>query len=1220
MKRSLWVAVAACSLLFGLWIPFAVGQAVYGSILGTVTDPSGAAVAGAKVTVTSQTKNTSVTDTTNESGNYSVTHLIPDVYSVRIEGSGFKTIQYKNIQVSADTGSRVDGQFQVGSASEQVEVTAEAPQLKTDRADVSIEFSQRAVENAPILNRNFTSFELLSPGTQKLVGWSHAATENPQGGQQIFVNGQHFSGTAFELDGTDNQDPILGIIVVNPNLDAIQEAKVTLGNYDAEFGKAVAGVVTVQTKSGSNDIHGSGFWFRRTDALAARDPFTQFNPDPVTGRLIPSSRWQQFGATIGGPIIKNKLFFFGDYQTTRQKNGISNQESIPTALLQSTCVTGGTYCDFSDYAPKIGNGQLGDPSNYLYDPSTGDPNTGANRLVFCGQPTSVLLANCTGSTNGTPNQFLVPVSAMSPAALKMLAAFPAATSSGPTNNFVGAGAGPYNQNSFDVRIDYTASQSMSVFGRYSFNHFSLSGAPSLGAVGGVGFGPGGLAGSSIVHNYSLATGVTKTFSSTLLGDFRFGWFKYNPMTNKPDAGTTAMTNFGIPNANMGDNFTSGLGEFDMDGVGSNFGDGLGVARCNCPLIEREQQFQWVGNITKIHGNHQFKFGADVRYAQNLRVPSDSNRTGVYAFSHLATSNAGVGGLDWATFMLGDVTNLGRYVSTSTNAAERQHRMFYYGQDTWRVTPKLTVNYGLRWEVYFPEYVNGKGNGGFTNIVLGDGHDRVAGYDGIGMNGNIQNKWNYVAPRLGVAYQLNTKTVIRMGYGRSFDMGVFGSNFGHAVTQNLPVLASQNVAAVNVNPAATDNNIPAFKLDAGPPIFVFPTVPSNGLLPLNGPAGNLQPHIRPLYQRLPTLDAWNVTVQHQLNSHTSLEVAYIGNKGTNVFAGTGNTYNVNQPSIVGCAGVGCSTGLSQAARRPFFNKFTYSDCSVSLQQCGLTNVPVADQLTCCSTDQGNYLGNDANSIYSALQVKVDHRFARGLQLLSHYTYAKANAYDANYFGISHPIAYGPDSQVRTHVWVTEFVYELPFGKGKTFAGNAGRAEDLIVGGWQVSGTWNWSGGLPWTPSFNNCGNEEDVGVCRPSKGSGSFHTGAGSLQHPAGANPYVQFFTPVPDITANSGGPFADPGIGHLGNIGVNSFRGPRAFFADAAVFKNFSVTERVKAQFRMDAFNVFNHPVLGFNSNQGNTCIDCGGNAGQVTDIEADASPGSTTGMRQLEFALRFMF
>jgi outer membrane receptor protein involved in Fe transport len=1228
MKRCLWTAFATFTLLCSLWVPVAVGQAVYGSILGTVTDPSGAAVSGAKVTVTSQTKNITTSDTTNESGNYSVTHLIPDVYAVRIEGQGFKVIQYKDIQVSADTGARVDGQFQVGSTSEQVEVTAEAPQLKTDRADVAIEFNERAVENAPILNRNFTSFELLSPGTQKLVGWSHAATENPQGGQQIFVNGQHFSGTAFELDGTDNQDPILGIIVVNPNLDAIQETKITLGNFDAEFGKAVAGVVTVQTKSGSNDIHGSGFWFRRTDATAARDPFTQFAPDPVTHRLIPSSRWQQFGGTIGGPIIKNKLFFFGDYQTTRQKNGISNQETIPTALAKNTCVAGGTFCNLSDYASIIAaNG-----SPYIYDPATGAAD-GSGRSVFCGPLGVVSAAGCTGTTNGTANQYLIPVSYLSPAAMKMLAAFPNPTNSGTCatigttgclNNFVGAGAGPYNQNSFDTRIDYAASQSMSVFGRFSLNYFSLSGAPSLGAVGGVGFGPGGLAGSSNVHNYSLATGVTKTFSSSLLGDFRFGYFKYNPLTNKPDSGKAAMTAFGIPNANLGDNFTSGLGEFDMVNASanntstnlSNFGDGLGVARCNCPLIESEQQFQWVANVTKMRGNHQFKFGADVRYAQNLRVPSDSNRTGVYAFSSAATGNVGSGGLDLATFLLGDVTNLSRYVSTSTNAAERQHRMFYYAQDTWRVTPKLTLNYGLRWEVYFPEYVNGKGNGGFTNIKIGDGHDRVAGYNGIGMNGNIDNKWSYFAPRLGAAYQVNERTVVRLGYGRSFDMGVFGSNFGHAVTQNLPVLASQSVAAVNVNPLATNNNVPAFTLDAGPPIFTFPTIPASGLLPLNGPAGNLQPHIRPTFQRLPTLDAWNATVQRQLNSTTSLEVAYIGNKGTNVFAGTGNTYNVNQPSVVGFA-----SGVPQAQRRPYYNKFTYPDCSVSAQQCGLSNVPLSDQLTCCSTDQGNYLGNDANSIYHALQVKVDHRFSHGLQLLSHYTLAKANAYDANYFAISHPIAYGPDAQVRTHVWVTNLVYQLPVGKGRTFVGNAGRAEDLIIGGWQISGTTNWSGGLPWTPSFGECGPEEDVGVCRPNRGSGSFSTGAGSLQHPASGSPYVPFFTPVTSISGATSGPFLDPGIGNLGNIGVNSFRGPRAFFADAALFKDFNVTERVKMQFRMDAFNVFNHPVLGFNSNQSGSgqCIDCAGN-GRITDIEADSSPGSTTGMRQLEFALKFSF
>src|SRR5438309_6815556 len=287
-KSLLVVLIALCGMLCSIGVTQAFGQAVYGSIIVTVTDAQGAAVANAKVKATSVTKNTTTETTTNESGNYAVTHLIPDTYNVRVEAPGFKAFETKNVLVQADAAVRVDGQFQVGGASETVEVTAKAPQLKTDRADVSIEFDSMYVEKLPIFNRNFTSLELASPGTQKLVGWSHAATDNPQGGQQIFVNGQHFSGTGFELDGTDNQDPILGIIVVNPNLDAITEAKVNLQNYDAEFGKAVAGIVTVQTKSGSNDIHGSGFWVRRSDANAARDPFSQPNtPDPTTGRVIP---------------------------------------------------------------------------------------------------------------------------------------------------------------------------------------------------------------------------------------------------------------------------------------------------------------------------------------------------------------------------------------------------------------------------------------------------------------------------------------------------------------------------------------------------------------------------------------------------------------------------------------------------------------------------------------------------------------------------------------------------------------------------------------------------------------------------------------------------------------------------------------------------------------------------------------------------------------------
>src|SRR5437762_7278484 len=378
-------ALFASAALLSISTPTASAQAVYGSVFGTVTDPSGAAVSGAKVIVTSVAKGTAVEASTNDDGNYSVTHLIPDTYNLKAEGAGFKAFENKNIVVSADTAVRVDGQFQVGGASETVEVTAETPQLKTDRADVATIFNERAVENLPVYNRNFTEFVLLSPGTQKLVGWTYAKTENPQGSQQIFVNGQHFSGTAYELDGTDNQDPILGIIVVNPNLDSVTETKITTQNYDAEFGKAIAGVVATQTKSGSNDFHGGVFGFRRSDWTEARNPFTQFQPDPVTGRLIPVDLWGQFGGSIGGPIIKDKLFFFGDYQGTRRKTGRSLLKTVPTDLVRSTCLASAGNCDLHEY---LNAGQ-----NQVFDPSTGLPD-GSGRTAFTNNVIPVVQQDC----------------------------------------------------------------------------------------------------------------------------------------------------------------------------------------------------------------------------------------------------------------------------------------------------------------------------------------------------------------------------------------------------------------------------------------------------------------------------------------------------------------------------------------------------------------------------------------------------------------------------------------------------------------------------------------------------------------------------------------------------------------------------------------------------------------------------------------------------------
>jgi hypothetical protein len=295
------------------------------------------------------------------------------------------------------------------------------------------------------------------------------------------------------------------------------------------------------------------------------------------------------------------------------------------------------------------------------------------------------------------------------------------------------------------------------------------------------------------------------------------------------------------------------------------------------------------------------------------------------------------------------------------------------------------------------------------------------------------------------------------------------------------------------------------------------------------------------------------------------------------------------------------------------------------------------LTCCSTDVNDYFGNDASSSYNALQIKVEKRFAQGLQFLGHYTYSHAFNYNDDYFSVDPKIAYGPNDFSRNNVFVISTVYELPFGKGKKFMGDINRVADFIIGGWQVSNTTNWSSGLPFTPSIGECNQISDAGPCRPDVvGSGELKTGV--THAPCDASDpskgiCTYWFTPVAKLAYTgvtpttdtctlarpTSGPFALPACGQIGNVGRNSYHGPRAFFSDLSVAKSFNFTEKVRAQFRFDAYNVFNHPVLGFNSQQGNVCIDCAG-AGQIAAIEADASPNAPNGMRQLQFGLRFTF
>jgi hypothetical protein len=331
-------------------------------------------------------------------------------------------------------------------------------------------------------------------------------------------------------------------------------------------------------------------------------------------------------------------------------------------------------------------------------------------------------------------------------------------------------------------------------------------------------------------------------------------------------------------------------------------------------------------------------------------------------------------------------------------------------------------------------------------------------------------------------------------------------------------------------------------------------------------------------------------------------------------------------------------VSQSDRSKYFLNgvpaFTYPGSTFTTP-----NGTVLPTPPCCAAGTiGNYFGNDASNNYNALQIKVEKRVSQGLQFIAHYTFSRAYGYDSSYYDVDKAVAYGPNPDNRNHAFVMNTVYELPVGKGKKFMSSSGRAMDLALGGWQVTNTMNWSGGLPWTPTIENCGQIADAGPCRPNVvGSQRLKTGVTT-----NANGTF-WFTPVqalnqalPEIPLSTtdltgmddscqtprpiSGPFTMPACGQIGNVGFDSYRGPHVFYDDAALMKNFTITERVKAQFRFDAYNLFNHPVLGFNGNQGNTCVDCGGTAGKITDIEGDNSPGSPTGMRQLQFGFKVIF
>jgi hypothetical protein len=684
----------------------------------------------------------------------------------------------------------------------------------------------------------------------------------------------------------------------------------------------------------------------------------------------------------------------------------------------------------------------------------------------------------------------------------------------------------------------------------------------------------------------VAYGFDYTWGPTLITDFRFGFFRYKVNVLPFDFGQDTATDVGVSGLNL-DDFSSGLFAGFVSGpVGAiNFGSGLGVNRCNCPLDQDENQYQFVSNTTKLSGNHTFKFGADVRRAYNLRVPSDRHRSGELSFQTERTRQVffesndptkevtgfGGAGLGLATFLLGDVTRFTRFISTSTDARERQWRHFYYGQDTWRMKPNLTLNYGLRLDIINPQTINEPGNAGFLSLDTGE--ISTVGLGATGLNGNVENSLNF-APRLSLAYKPTDKVVIRAGYGRSYDIGVFGSLFGHSVTQNLPVLAAQEVNA----PA---NFARVFTLAQGAPAFTsffgLNALPNRGGAPNATLASNgrfflpdgVFARALPDKQRLPSVDAYNITMQWQLTDTISVETAYVGNKGTHVFAGDGPAINANQATLVGFG------AIPRNQRLPFFNKFGWT--------------------------QGiDFFCNCADNRYDSLQTKVTKRFSKGYSIYAHYTLQRALQDSGEYFFFDANLNRGPADWDRKHNFVFSQLWELPFGKGKRFLGDISHTSDWLVGGWQVNSITTIQSGLPFNFGYD-AGANIDTGPNRPN----------------IDGDPNIDLSGTRYTIDTSV---FSNPGPGKFGNLKRNAFRGPGYWRTDASLFKKIKFAETKELEFRIESVNFFNTVNLN-NPDSFIGRFDGSGNLVSNSNlgvINSTAYGGDT--QRNFQFALKFKF
>ena len=1057
--------LATLALLFSctMFVPTMNAQVLYGSVVGIVEDPTGGVIPNATVTMTNKGTAQVFEDKADGGGRYTFSSVAPGLYDLKITSQGFKSQSRTGVNVTANTVTRVDVKMDIGAVSDQVSVAADTAVLQTDKADTHTELSSQQVISLPLPGlRNYQTLINLVPGATP-ASFQNSVTDTPQRSLRTNINGTNANNNVTRIDGSASINLWLphhvGYVVPAEMLDNVN---ISTSAHDAEQGMAGGAAITVITKSGTNEIKGSAFWFHDNQALRARNFF--FLPSTIK----PVSRYNNFGGTIGGPIVKNKLFFFYSYDDTRQGIGSFALYSVPTAPLR--------VGDFSGI------------STVMFDPQTGNQADGTGRTPFAGNR--------------------IPTSRISPISTKILGFIPLPNVAGAElNNFAASGTPLFKRRYNDFKINYNPSANHTVFGRYGIMNALSGGTGAFGdAIGGA---PGSDPGLGDTQVQSTSIGHNWTLSPNIIVDGVFGFQRMGQVVRGNDFGKDYSTILGIPGLGGPDPRQKGFPNLGFNGY-----TGTGVPGW-MPAERIEESFNTSHNVSWLKNTHTVRFGFDgVLHRLNHWQPElGAGPRGFINFSGGTTAQGATSANNFnsvGSLLLGLPNQMQKSLQNILNTT-REYQFAFYAQDRWQITRKLTASFGLRAEMY-PLMGRAAGKGlerydAETNLIYLGGRGNVPRDAGFNV------KPVMFAPRLGLAYRLDDKTVIRAGYGLT----------NSPLPWSRP-LRGQYPLVVNFAFNSQVDALAVRTLAQGIPDVVGPDL-SSGVVFVPAPADIRTPIAGRITRGY--VQSWNLTFERNLPGNVVTSIGYVGTQTTNQLG----DIDINASRTFG----GGSSSRIYAAR---FGR----------------------------TVATNLWDGFASSNYHSLQTSVRRSFAKGLMLQGAYTWSKAiNMFDdEGWAGLSwnapayqyrNRAAAGYD---RRHVFQMGWVYQLPFGKGKAVA-VSNPVLSQIVGGWSVNGVFAAFTGTPFTPTsaggtLNMPGNTQTADLVNVDvKRLGLINSDGKYYDTSAFA---------APTLAAGQAGRF--------GTLGRNSLRTPGIHRVDMTLDRTFNFTERLSMRFRAEAFNAFN--------------------------------------------------